>query len=191
MIKAFIGTYCNKLLAVGAAKSLRKNILDDLHITLICGMDKKNELQDPIFDDYKEHSFMAINTRSNGFKVALETCHYNHEQHKCLYIDDDLRLMKQISIHNRYPENFYMASIQYFLIYIWQGSLHSCVANKQKLPLIKINSIDQCYGWNDKLTQLALANGCERIDDIWLHIDKASLGPWSLVKRELIDYLDN
>jgi hypothetical protein len=46
-INCFIGTYNQIDLAIGAAKSLRKNLLQEVVITLICA----NKLySDPIFD---------------------------------------------------------------------------------------------------------------------------------------------
>lgn len=189
MINAYIGTFNNKTLSVGAAKYLRKNIVENINIILICGKNQKSDLEDPIFDDYVEHEWVSSSRRSVGFNVAFGVADQS-ENIINLYIDDDLRLMEKITINSRYPNNLYGPSYCK-MIYIWKGSMEKYLLTRQTLQVIRVENKSNCYGWNDRLSSLAIDNHCERIDDIWLHIDKGSILPWPPVKKELIDYLDN
>jgi hypothetical protein len=190
MINAYIGTHNSKILSVGAAKYLRKNIVEDINITLICDENKKSELVDPIFDNYIESNLMRKGMRSAGFNIALGVSD-RLDNALNLYIDDDLRLMEKISLNEKYSSNVYVP-LYCKMIFIWRGCFSKDLSNRIIMPIIKVENIYQCYEkWDEKIKELAVANTCEKIDDIWLHIDKGSLLPWPSVKTELVNYLDS
>jgi hypothetical protein len=170
-------------LAIGAAKSLRKNLLQEVVITLICA----NKLySDPIFDTSIHIPF----PRWCGYMASRNL--YKKNQYN-LYIDDDIRLINKtiIDYHNYYPDYYYLPSNGQ-MVHIWTQINNPEYLWYQKLKIVRtytMNHIPNYLLSDTELCSLLINNQCEIIDDIWLHIDKGSekITP---ARQNVISYID-
>lgn len=186
MINLYIATFNKYDLAVGAARSLKKNILDtNYKIILICGLGDSYKFINPIFDSIIESEFLNPQLRRMGFIKA-----YQHslidKPNLSLCIDDDIRLLSPIDLNKRYPLNKYVPD-NTFCVQVWRDPYEKYY---QHLKVVRLTKFSQCVGFDENLSGLAIKNWSERIDNVWLHIDKGSENI-TITRQILTHYIDN
>ncbi len=185
MINLYICTFNRLGLAISAAKSLKKNIINkDYKIILVCGLGDSDKFSNPIFDEIIESSLLNPSTRRMGFIKAYEHSSINKVD-LSLCIDDDIRLVSPIDINERYPLSKYVPD-NTFCVQVWRDHKEKFYKH---LKVVRLTHKKQCYGWDEKLSNLAISNWSERIDDVWLHIDKGS-ETMTQKRQDLIKYID-
>ena len=186
MINLYICTFNRLRLAIYAAKSLKKYIINQNYkIILVCGLGDSDKFSNPIFDEIIESSLLNPYTRRMGFIKAYEHSSINKSD-LSLCIDDDIRLVSPIDINERYSLSKYVPD-NTFCVQVWRDYKEKFYNH---LKVVRLIHKKQCSGWDEKLSNLAIDNWSERIDDVWLHIDKGS-EKMIPTRQLLIDYVDN
>lgn len=184
-IVVYICSYNRPELALGAANSLKKYIQNKFKIILVCGLNDKEKFNNPIYDDIIETGFLNARLRRMGFQGAYaDSLTRNSDLSIC--IDDDIRLVQPLDLISRYIKNKYMPS-NTFCVQAWKNHKEK---NHEKLEVIRLNQSNQCSTWDNELCKLATLNYSEKIDDVWLHIDKGSENMIQ-TRYNLINYVDN
>lgn len=183
MINCYIATYNDIRLSVGAAQSLRNNLLNnDLNIILINGGSKK--IYHSIFDT-------IINLEFGRWFGFIRAQQLSDDRFINLYLDDDMRLLTKTDISIRYPTNhnqYYMPNNGYML-QLWQKQYKNPNDTK-KLLVKRIKDIKNIkIDIDQELKILITNNQSQIIDDIWLHIDKGSEN-LTTNRSLLINYID-
>lgn len=186
MISIYICTFNQFDLALGAAKSLQINLLDhNYQLILMCGIGCSNNYQNNLYTKIIETKFLNPNFRRRGWIGALkDSIKHNNKLSVC--IDDDIRLVSPISIEDRYPKERYVPE-NTFCVQIWRNAYQNYYDH---LKVTRLTHINQCVGWNNDLASLAIKNWSERIDNVWLHIDKGS-ELMTVNRYNLIQYVDH
>ena len=185
-IVTYICTYNRPQLALGAAQSLRKNLLDtSFDIILVCGIGDADKFSHSYYSDIIENPFINPNIRRRGFLQPYRHS-LNNKNDLSLCIDDDIRLIEPISLQDRYPDVKYIPD-NTFCVQIWKDPYYQL---PKHLKVQRLNRINNFKGNDKKLAQLAVNNWSEQIDNVWLHIDKGS-EKMTEHRKNLIDYLDH
>ena len=186
MINIYISTFNRLNLAIGAARSLRKNILDiNYKIILICGLNDTNRFLNPLFDSIIESATLNPLSRRMGFIAAYKDSSENNSE-LSLCIDDDIRLISPIALKERYTCSKYIPD-NTFCVQIWKNYKERY---PKHLKVKRLSNINQFIGQDKVLGRLAVNNWSEQIDNVWLHIDK---GSEKMIpnRQKLIDYIDH
>jgi hypothetical protein len=185
MIDIYISTFNRINLAINAAKSLQKNLLDqDYRIILLCGIGYKDHYKNDIFDNIIESEFLNPGIRRMGFIKAYQNSLLSNAE-LSVSIDDDIRLIYKISLLERYTKDKYVPD-NTFCVQVWRDCTKKYY---EHLKVQRLNHINQFIGDNKILGQLAVNNWSEQIDTVWLHIDKGS-EKMTPARQSLIDYID-
>lgn len=175
----YIGTFGDKQLAEGAAKSIIKNCKDDFDLILL-NFNTDINIQSKYFNK-------IINLECLRW-MGIFTINRLKETRCGIYIDDDVRLLCSVSLKEKYAENIYKP-INGCMVVAWDDPRQ--LFKKPFKVMIQWRMHKLCHLINDeKLANMCSINQCEQIDSIWVHLDKCSESR-TQDRQELIDYIDN
>lgn len=158
----YINTYGKNDLSIGAARSIKKYCS---HETKIILLDSSFTINDGPFDII-HHVFFP---KWMGWAAA----HNMSGDGPAICIDDDIRLVMNTSLKDRYYGKNYKAGCGSMVVG-WHDKNGLFKSDISYLKTERISSKIFCQDWDQELCRLSVLNMSEKIDNIWLHIDKGS-----------------